>query len=226
LEFGYDRHVKGGGSLPVVRESQAQGVDALRQAILNQARGQARDLLRAAQAVVESVREQAEEEAASTKQEILDRARRETALEKQRHIAAARLEVHRNLLTQREEQIAGVFSAAREQLAELRRSDDYAGVLHCLIVEAAGELGGGELVVSAAEPETRLLEEAFLAEIAQDLEPETTLRPGEVLQDTGGGVLVETADGRLRYDNTFNGRFARSQDQLRSEVYRILTTSR
>jgi V/A-type H+-transporting ATPase subunit E len=212
--------------LPVARESQVQGVDALRQAILNQARSQARDLLRSAQAVVQSVRQQAEEEAETTRQEIVGRARRETALEKQRLISAARLEVRRRLLAQREEHIATVLSAAREQLAELRRSPDYAGVLRHLIVEAASALGGGELVASGGEPETALLKESLLAEIASELERETTLRRGELLRDTTGGILVERADGRMRYDNTFDGRLARSRDQLRSEVYRILTTSR
>jgi V/A-type H+-transporting ATPase subunit E len=211
--------------LPVVRPSTLQGVEALRQAILAQARGQAQDLLREAQREVEGLRQRAEEDAELIRREILETARLETSMDKQRRIAAARLEIHRHLLARREKHIADVFDTALKQLQELRHTKAYRNALRRLTAEAAAALAGGELRVSANREDLALLDDVFLEQISQGLKPKTTLTRGEILREIDGGVIVETPDGRIRYDNTFSGRLERMRGDLRTEVYRILTRS-
>jgi V/A-type H+-transporting ATPase subunit E len=208
--------------LSVTTESQARGAEALRQAILDEARGQARDLIRQAQSVAESEEAMAREEAEQARQDIVERAQREAAQEKQRAISGAQLDVHRQMLARREQQIGDVLQAAGERLEELRRSDRYGAVLHHLIVEAARAMGGGQLRVSADGQDMPLLDDEFLRQVARDLE-NTSLERGEPLPHSGGGILLASADGTLRYDNTFDGRLARSRDGLRNDVHRFLS---
>jgi V/A-type H+-transporting ATPase subunit E len=205
------------------REPGAQGVEALHAAILNQARRQARELLHEAQLEVEAIQHQAEQEAEAIGQEILARARRETALEKQRRVAAARLEFHRKQLIRREEQIAAVFAEAGKRLEGLHHSPIYPEILRRLIIQAAAALGRGELIVSANREDAHLLNDDFLAGMARELEQGTTLVPGDRFLDADAGIVVERANGRVRYDNTFSGRLERSRDLLRAAAYRILT---
>jgi len=205
------------------RKPTAEGIRALRQEILSKARRRAEALLEEAKEEGEAARQRAKGKAQSIKEEILREAREEAASTKQRLISAARLEAQRMLLARREEIISRVFAEARKRLTDLRRSDAYPNILRRLIVEAATGLGGGELIVWANEEDMALLSDDFLAQVAQQLGSETTLRRAESFVDIEGGVVVGRADGRMRYDNSFAARLERWKDELRNEVYRILT---
>lgn len=205
------------------RKSIAEGIRALRQEILSKAQRQAEALLEEAKEEREAARRQAEKRAQAIREEILDEARKEATLTKQRIISAARLEAQRMLLAKREELISRVFAEVRNRLAELRRSDAYPDILRRLILEAAASLGGGELIVWANEEDMALLSDQFLAQVAQELDPGTTFRRGKSPVDIDGGVIVGRADGRMRYDNSFAARLERWKDELRSQVHRILT---
>ena len=204
------------------RKSIAEGIRALRREILSKARRQAEALIEEAKEEGEVARRQAEEKAQAIREEILREAQEEAASIKQRIVSTAQLEAQRMLLAKREELISQVFAEARKRLAELRRSDAYPHILRRLILEAAAGLGGGELIVWANEEDMALLSDDFLAQVAQRLDPETTLRRGESPVDIDGGVIVERADGRMRFDNSFAARLERLRDELRSQVYRIL----
>jgi V/A-type H+-transporting ATPase subunit E len=206
-------------------KSVAEGIRALRREILSKAQSQAEDLTEEAKKEKEAARQQAEEKAQAIKEEILHSVQEEAASTKQQGVSAARLEAQRMLLARREELISQVFAEAQKRLTELRRSDAYPNVLRRLAVEAATGLGGGNLIVWANKEDTALLSDECLAQVAQGLDRETTLRRGESSVEIDGGVIVERADGHMRYDNSFAARLERSKDELRSEVYHVLTAT-
>jgi len=204
------------------RKTAAEGIRALRREILSKARRQAEVLIEEAKEEGEVARRQAEEKAQAIREEILREAQEEAASIKQRIVSTAQLEAQRMLLAKREELISQVFAEAQKRLAELRRSDAYPDVLRRLILEAAAGLGNGELIVWANEEDMAMLNDDFLTRVARELDPETRLRRGDSPVDIDGGVIVERADGRMRYDNSFGARLERLKDELRSQVYRIL----
>ena len=204
------------------RKTAAEGIRALRREILSKARRQAEALIEEAKEEGEVARRQAEEKAQAIREEILREAQEEAASIKQRIVSTAQLEAQRMLLAKREELISQVFAEAQKRLAELRRSDAYPDVLRRLILEAAAGLGNGELIVWANEEDMAMLNDDFLTRVARELDPETRLRRGDSPVDIDGGVIVERADGRMRYDNSFAARLERLKDELRSQVYRIL----
>jgi len=224
LALAFEHDGEGGYLLATVeRKSIADGIRALRQEILSKARKQAEDLLEEAKEEAEVARQEAEKEAQSIKARILGEARKEAALDRRRTISAARLEAQRTLLAKREEIISQVFAQARQRLAKLRHSDAYPDVLQRLIAEAAASLGGGDLVVWANAEDMALLDDKFLTKVTRDLGPGTKLKRGGHPIDIDGGVIVECADGHMRYDNSFAARLERFRDELRNEVYHILT---
>ena len=62
------------------------------------------------------------------------------------------------------------------------------------------------------------LKQNTLDEISRELKAEFKL---DALED-GTGIVVEAADGKLRYDNTLETRLDRLQGTLRSSVYKVL----
>ncbi|HWT79891.1 MAG TPA: V-type ATP synthase subunit E, partial [Candidatus Methylomirabilis sp.] len=65
----------------------------------------------------------------------------------------------------------------------------------------------------------KLLSGALLEDISKEMKTELAL--GNPLEQ-GTGVMVETEDGHLKFDNTLETRLNRLQGGLRSSVYRIL----
>ena len=76
-----------------------------------------------------------------------------------------------------------------------------------------------KLVVLADDETRRALDKAALADLAQELAVQLEL--GETLE-RGTGVVIVTADGHRRYDNTLETRLERMQATLRAPVYHIL----
>jgi len=65
----------------------------------------------------------------------------------------------------------------------------------------------------------KMLENGVLEKISTELN--VPLKLGTPLHK-GTGVVVETPDGHINYDNTLETRLARLQNSLRSPVYHIL----
>ena len=134
-------------------------------------------------------------------------------------VTSAQLEAQALKLKRREALLARVMSEARRGLAGVAEWPDYVDVVRRLIREGAESLGAKSLVVRADETTRRLLDGSVLADLQEDLAVQLEL--GEPLE-RGTGVVIVTADGHRRYDNTLETRLSRMQAALRTPVYRIL----
>lgn len=189
-------------------------------AILDEARKKAAQIIADAEAQAIALSQQEDAQTAASCEAILERARQEARALQDQAVAAARLEAQALHLKRREQLFERVFTLARERLASITRRPDYGDVARRLVREAVARLDAAELVVRA-DAQTRLvLDDETLAELGGALN--VRLRAGEPLTN-GVGVIVETADGRRRYDNTFEARLAHLQNSLRPSVYQILT---
>lgn len=93
----------------------------------------------------------------------------------------------------------------------------YGAWLHSLILGAASQIERDTLVVSAnARDHQRLF--ARWDDIAKQLPQGRKASLSESPIDTLGGVVVASADGRIRVDNTFEGRL----DRLRARVQQVI----
>ncbi len=197
-----------------------ENIEALSRAVLNEARSQAEQTLNKAREKAGAIRERAHRQAAAERKEILEHAAQEAERIRAQAVAAAQLEARNLRLEQREKLLNSVFEAARQQLPTIPHWKDYDQIAADLLREAVSHLGASQVQVRADEITRELLTERMLVDISEELQAE--LRLGEVLE-RGMGVMVETADKHLRYDNTLGTRLSRMQNSLRARVYQILT---
>jgi vacuolar-type H+-ATPase subunit E/Vma4 len=202
----------GGEKLP-------ENIKALQQAIMEDAAGEAEQVLADAQARAETVRAEAEAQTNAERDMRLQRARQAAEIARGQAAASAQIEAQTLRLKRREQLLERVFADARRQLASAPQWPDYPEVARRLAREAIEMLRADEIVVRTDAATSPALGERVLGELAQELG--VRLSAGEPLS-RGTGVVVETADGHRRYDNTLESRLARMQDSLRTPVYRIL----
>jgi V/A-type H+-transporting ATPase subunit E len=178
------------------------------EAILDEARGKADSLQKQAQDKAAAESEQILEEARQTVNELLDQAR-----------AKAQLEAQMLKLQRREQVLMRTFDQARQQLATIPQRPDYADIVRHLISEAATFMGDEAFVIQADAATNRVLDAAFLEDLAQQLH--VGLERGTQLEE-GTGIVLMTPDGHRRYDNTLETRLTRVQDSVRTAVFHIL----
>lgn len=194
-------------------------VQALEQAIMEIAQREAQAILDEAQAKADSIRQQAQLDADAAGEHIRQEAQQAAAQHCEQADAKARLEAQMLKLQRREQLLNRTFDQVRTQLSTIPHRSDYAGIVRHWIGEAVSYLGDEAFVIHADAVTDRLLDDAFLTDLAQTLH--VHLERGTRLE-TGTGIVLSTANGHRRYDNTLETRLTRLQDDVRTTVYHIL----
>jgi len=202
------------------RPQPANDIEALQQAILEDARADVQHVLEEAKARARDIRAATRAEAEEREAVIVERAQHEAETLQSQAVAAARMDAQSLKLRHREDLLSQVFAHARQRLETITQRQDYELVARQFVREAIQHLGPGEFVVRADPATQEVLTQDVLDDIAHVMEAE--LKPGPPLTDRLG-VIVETADEHRRYDNTLETRLSRQQDVLRTPVYRTLT---
>jgi vacuolar-type H+-ATPase subunit E/Vma4 len=196
------------------------GIQGLEEAVMEEAQERARDILSKAESKAERIRERAERELEVQRATIVERAQARAEALRNDAVAEGHLQAQNYRLKHRETLLDRVFEQARQRLATLPDREDYAARVEVFIREAVTRLGAtGEFLVCAGERTNRLLDDALLEALGEDLG--VTLRRGEPLLHREG-VLVKTPDGHRRYDNTLAARLERLQEALRAPVFHLL----
>ena len=100
----------------------------------------------------------------------------------------------------------------------------YSGWLQALIVRAAGQIERDSVVVSAnARDHQRLFArwDGIVAQLSRGQQAALSESPIETL----GGVLITSADGQVRVDNTFAGRLERLRPRIQQVILERLLPS-
>lgn len=205
--------------LPVDMRSQ-DNLQALQQAIMEDARAEAQQIVENAQVQAQALFHEAEAQVKSEGDAILERANKEVEMLRSQSAASARIEAQKLKLQRREELLRRVFASVRERLANAPQWPDYDQIVRYLVQDAVEHMDTDNALVRS-DPQTRkVLTNEVLADLASELG--IYLRAGDPLK-RGTGVMVETPDGHRRYDNTLETRLARLQNNLRNTVYHILS---
>lgn len=128
------------------------------------------------------------------------------------------------VLSEKERLVTSVFDKVKTKLEVLSRSEKYIPVLEKTILDAGIVLGGGELEVSLNERDSGLpLKFSMLAKaIADKSGKETQITLSKEKNETFGGAVVKTVDGRIVVDNTFEAILKRRERDLRFKISKIL----
>jgi len=160
---------------------------------------------------IEETQEAARRQAQEIRERLLDEAGRRIEVERHQRLYRAREEVKAGLARAREEYLRRAIDLAGDRLGRLREGDGYPGVLERLTREALDALSepGAQVHVDPRD-------EASARALVEFLPGKPELIPD---LDATGGVVVDSADGRIRVDNTFASRLARAGEAYRRELY-------
>lgn len=196
-----------------------ENIDMLSQTVLSDARAQTEKILADARAKAETVRQNYREQAAAERAKILERAAQDSERTQREGVATAQLRARTQQLADREKLLDKVFQTATQQLAEVQKGQEYAQIARQLLHEALAYLGSPTAKVRMDAITRQHLTDQVLADISKERKVEVSI--GEPLEN-GMGVIAESPDGRLRYENTLETRLSRMQNSLRTPVYHLL----
>jgi vacuolar-type H+-ATPase subunit E/Vma4 len=183
----------------------------LRDEILNDAKRKAERTLTRAKRDAAKAHEQAADEQKTEREQALARATERADARCRAILATVSQEVRQRRLRARENIIEQCLDEALAGAAGLS-GDDAKTSLGGLLAEAVQALGPGEAVVRVRPEDAAAISAEFLSSLGVD--PATlTVQTDESL---GGGVIVESADGRRQFDNTYATRRERLREQLRT----------
>ncbi|MFH1595449.1 MAG: V-type ATP synthase subunit E [Pseudomonadota bacterium] len=182
--------------------------------------GQARE---EADKIVANVRDEAARLVAAAEArrvEVLGRTRSEVEthakLEARNRLDRAELESKRQMGQTKEAIIRQVFNRALAQLQDFRQSPDYQDWLSRMLLATLKQLEGQQFQVVAPPEEAQWLTPELLTAVGREAGAQLTWAPDE--DAPLGGFLLVRADGKVRYDMTFQGIIERQRENLRAEL--------
>lgn len=204
----------------------SDGADKIVSSIISEAQSKADVIIQEAEKEAALIVEEGQKEAALEKGNILENAKKQSAMKYQQLISEAKMNSRRAELEAREELIESAFKRANDELKKIAStdSDEYKESLKKIIEEASIEIGGGDLVLLLKEDDVAKVKGAIPA-IEKDIEKstgtKTTLEIGENI-NTIGGAIIKTKNGEIEVNNTIEARMLRFKKVLRSEVAKVL----
>ncbi|EKD88902.1 MAG: V-type ATP synthase subunit E [uncultured bacterium] len=199
--------------------TQDDNIQRLSREIIQQAEADAEKILGEAKAKAEQIRNHAQEVIAADKKRILEQAKNDADRIRGQAIATAQLNARTLILESREKLLVSVFESSMEKIPAVQNYSDYPAIVESLALEAIQQLAVNKVILHADKVTHDLLKDSVLKKISTKFDG--TIELGEPLKK-GTGIVAETADGHLNYDNTLETRLRRLEGELRSPVYHLL----
>jgi len=141
-------------------------------------------------------------------------------LEARSRIDRAELESKRRISQTKEAALNEIFTLSQKRLQAFQETPEYRDWLRRALLGALQQLEGDQFRVIANPAEERWLTPELFQEV-------NTQRACQLVFSAAadvppGGFVVLRADGRVRFDQTFQGIIAREREALRGEIARML----
>jgi vacuolar-type H+-ATPase subunit E/Vma4 len=199
--------------------STEENIELLSRAILGEAREEADQVLIDARENADAIRQRAKEQAEFERARILERATQTAERIRGQAIATAQLKARTMHLESREKLLESVFAAARQRLLSVQQRTDYDQIAKHLLRESLIQMKDSRVEFRADATTMKYLTGSVLDEISKELKVQ--MHVGQPLEK-GIGVIVDTDNGHMHYDNALETRLTRLQNILRAPVYHLL----
>jgi V/A-type H+/Na+-transporting ATPase subunit E len=128
-------------------------------------------------------------------------------------IGSSDLEARNKQLLALEEAIGKAFTKATDQIATQDLSDDYSNLTKTLLDEATTILGTTQVIVSTNSKDKNLVQSMLSKYPGAELSSKTI--------DCLGGVVVQSKDDAMKFDNTIDARIQRLKPLIRKQISSI-----
>jgi vacuolar-type H+-ATPase subunit E/Vma4 len=210
--------------LEKVEEKKKDPEYLLKTEIQEQSASDEQAIIREAEQAAEKTLRDAKAEAEKIQTEILKKAAGQADAVRKRILSGVHLEVKKQHLQVIEETLAKIFQQVVDKLNAFRKDNAYGEFLERLTLEGVEALDSAEIQIIPGEIERPLMTGNRLTGIEKEAEKRKrkvrlTLS-GQTLGE--GGVVMVSADGRTRFDNSFSARIRRYQSVLRMTAMKLL----
>ncbi|MDO9120339.1 MAG: V-type ATP synthase subunit E family protein [Anaerolineaceae bacterium] len=199
--------------------TQDDNIQRLSREIIQQAEADAEKILSDAKVKADEIRNQAQATMDGEKKRILEQAKNDAERIRSQAIATAQLKARTLILESREKLLVEEYDSSKGKIPAIQQWNDYPAIVETLALEAVQQLAVNKVILHADKVTHDLLKESVLKKISTKFDG--TIELGEPLKK-GTGIIAETIDGHLNYDNTFETRLRRLENELRSPVYHLL----
>ena len=196
------------------------GLSAITSEVLGDVLKEAEDLILNAQARAKETLRIAKENADQIYKAMVDEASAKTQAEKRRAESLTEVDLRNRVLQTKEALVDKAFEEALAKLQEYVKTNGYHEKLLKFVEEAAKKLGSKNLVVLVNSADRAWLSQETLSTLSKKLQIRLELAAEP--ENCSGGYKVQTADGKLMYDNTIENRVQQLKAELRLEAAKIL----
>ncbi len=140
--------------------------------------------------------------------------------------AKKELELKLQITKYRDELVSDLINKAKEKISNLIGTKEYSKNLEKLVLEAALTLKQPEISILCRKEDKDIFSKQFFDNVSKqftDKQLKVKFNVSSNFIKSMGGVKVETADGRISIDNTYEKRIERSLDDLKRELSLLLT---
>ncbi len=166
-------------------------------------------IVKEAQKAANEIKTKYKKELATELNHIRDQGKKRITIMRNIHLSEARRASRRGILSAKEELIEECFTRAKERLRTLS-GDEYRRVMTKLIDQSLNLVGNHGVALVTREEDKAILSSY------QNITVKPELIPGL------GGVILESVDGKIVVDNTFDAILNRQKEDIRTEVAKIL----
>jgi len=204
--------------------------DALIEALLSEAHETAEKIIQNVQKTVQGTLEEQRNIGRERAKEIVisidKKAQSDSAIIKLRDIASAESKARWLILEKKHELIENVLNQVKDELHTLIKTDKYIHILENLIVEGGIIVGVKDLEVILNERDSTLpLDLDKLAEkIGEEAGTRINITKPSKKIDAIGGAIIQTTDGKIVMNNTFESMLNISEKEIRFKITQILFT--
>lgn len=198
-----------------------ENADAICAKILQDADAEVKQLLDRAQAQAQEIRAQAQADADAHKASLLRDLDKEIAKSKERTLSTLNLEKKRLILDGKQKFVEKVIAGVRDMAGRFRGGRAYGEFLAAGVIEGVRVLDVPDVVVYYAAQDEHIFDKDFVKNL--------TNRCGAAMNKTcvltlnksdfkDLGVIINSADGRMMFDNRFSARLERMYDDIYMEL--------
>jgi V/A-type H+-transporting ATPase subunit E len=193
-------------------------IGALEQAIFERAKTLADEHLRQAQRARERILADSADRLRLLEEKEMLLAKNRAEREFRRRVQSSEIRMQSELDQLRWGLVLAVMEGVKRELHALQTDDDRGrALLNSLLLEAAQAIERSELIARVSDLDHRRVGETW-DEAFRDAVPGKSITLSGDPCPCAGGVLVESADGQISVDNTFEGRMARFEADLQRVI--------
>jgi len=175
---------------------------------------------------IASVDKETEGKVKAIQEKIIEEAKNRADSEFLKKKAKKELELKLQITKYRDDLVYGLIEKAKKKITAIIGTKEYEKSLEKLVLEATVTLKQPEIIVLCRKEDKDIFSKQFFDNISKqitDKELNVKFNLSKDFIKSMGGVRVETVDGKISIDNTYEKRIERSLDGLKRELSLLLT---